>query len=197
MTYGGPCSSDGDRIARRSHGPLLYLVSTDAAPAGSAAHVLRPDSRDEPAALARLAAAASSSTSAGTGKARARFLALSAADQGIFLSRIFMLDSAPHLEDVDAKHVALCAGPCRKITKICSCTCCGAGRMSRRLVSCGTAAAGSPCRRSTRRSMTCGISSLYRLPTLAEMRDADPAELFAAYNGTRSSPSSNGSAGRE
>src|SRR6266516_190083 len=69
-------------------GPLMHLVSTDVAPAGSAAHALRADTRDEPTALARLVAAATNSTSTATEKARGRFLALGAAGQGVFLSRI-------------------------------------------------------------------------------------------------------------
>ena len=165
-------------------GPLLYLVSTDAAPADSAAHVLRPDSRDEPAALARLTAAASSSTSAGTEKARARFLALSAADQGIFLSRIFVLDSAPHLEDVDAEARRALGWALPKDHE----------DLFMHMLWGWWDEQAIGILRHRRGGIT--VPEVYqkvndlrdqftldRLPTLVEMRDADPAELFAAYNG--------------
>jgi hypothetical protein len=84
-------------------GPLLHLVSTDQAPADSAAYALRPESRDVPAALARLTTAAETSTSATTAKARARFLALGAAGRQVFVEKISVMDGAPHLEDVDAQ----------------------------------------------------------------------------------------------
>ena len=165
-------------------GPLLYLVSTDAAPAGSAAHVLlrtlamnRPPSRG----LQRLP---SSSTSAGTGKARARFLALSAADQGIFLSRIFMLDSAPHLEDVDAEARRALGWALPKDHE----------DLFMHMLWGWWDEQAIGILRHRRGGIT--VPEVYqkvndlrdqftldRLPTLAEMRDADPAELFAAYNG--------------
>ena len=84
-------------------GPLMHLVSTDVAAAGSAAFALRAGTRDEPAALARLAGAAVNSASAATEKARSRFLALGEAGQRVFLARITVVDGAPHLEDVDAR----------------------------------------------------------------------------------------------
>lgn len=84
-------------------GPLLFLVSTDIAPDGSAAHALRAESRDVLTALDRLVTAASTSVSAATKKARDRFLALGSAGRENFLSRIFVVDGAPHVEDVDAE----------------------------------------------------------------------------------------------
>ena len=84
-------------------GPLLHLVTTDQAPAGSAAHALRPESRDVPAALTRLIRAAETSTSAATERARRRFLGLGAAGREAFVERIWVIDGAPRLEDVDAR----------------------------------------------------------------------------------------------
>lgn len=84
-------------------GPLLYLVSTDVAPDTSAAYALRAESRDVPAALGRLVTAASASVSSATQNARDRFLALGTSGQETFLSRIFVVDGAPHLEDVDTE----------------------------------------------------------------------------------------------
>ena len=86
-----------------SAGPLLHLVSTDVAPVGGAAYLLRPDSRDEPAALTRLMNAASTSSSETTARARARFLDLGEAGQRVFVSRIVVVDGAPRLEDVDVE----------------------------------------------------------------------------------------------
>jgi hypothetical protein len=84
-------------------GPLMHLVSTDQAPAGTAAHALRPGSRDLQAAVTRLTTAAQTSTSATSQKARARFLGLGPSGRTVFLSRVFMVDGAPRLEDVDAQ----------------------------------------------------------------------------------------------
>jgi len=84
-------------------GPLLYLISTDVAPDGSAARTLRAESRDVPAALARLVRTASSSVSAATERARTRFLALGSSGRETFLSRVVVIDGAPHLENVDAE----------------------------------------------------------------------------------------------
>ena len=84
-------------------GPLLHLVSTDQAPDSSAAYALRPESRDVPAAIARLMRAAETSTSATTDRARAHFLRLGEAGRQTFVERIWVLDGAPHLEDVDAR----------------------------------------------------------------------------------------------
>ena len=84
-------------------GPLLFLISTDVAPDGSAAHALRAESRDVPAALDRLVTTAATSVSAVTARARNHFLALGSSRRENFLSRVFVVDGAPHLEDVDAE----------------------------------------------------------------------------------------------
>jgi len=84
-------------------GPLLFLISTDVAPGESAARALRAESRDVPAALGRLVAAASDSKSAATRKARDRFLSLGSSGRETFLSRVFVVDGAPYLENVDAE----------------------------------------------------------------------------------------------
>jgi hypothetical protein len=84
-------------------GPLMHLVSTDLAPTGTAAHVLRSESRDVHAAVTRLTAAAEMSSSGASERARARFLDLGASGRTVFLSRVFMVDGAPRLEDVDAQ----------------------------------------------------------------------------------------------
>ena len=84
-------------------GPLLHLVSTDQAPASTAAYALRPQSRDVPTAIARLKKAAETSTSATTERARAHFLSLGDAGRQAFVERIWILDGAPYLEDVDAR----------------------------------------------------------------------------------------------
>lgn len=84
-------------------GPMLFLVSTDVAAPGSAAHALRTETRDVPAALDHLVAAASTSVATATEKARSRFIALGSSGRENFLSRVFVVDGAPHLEDVDAE----------------------------------------------------------------------------------------------
>jgi hypothetical protein len=84
-------------------GPLLHLVSTDQAPDSSAAYALRPQSRDVPAAIERLTKAAKESTSESTERARTQFLRLGDAGRQAFVERIRVLDSAPYLEDVDAR----------------------------------------------------------------------------------------------
>jgi hypothetical protein len=84
-------------------GPLLHLVSTDRAPVGGAAYALRPQSRDVPAAIARLTTAAQTSTSATTQRARTAFLNLGTSGQAAFVERIWVADGAPYLEDVDAE----------------------------------------------------------------------------------------------
>ena len=84
-------------------GPILHLVSTDRAPAGSAAYALRPESRDVPAAIARLTKAAETSTAATTARARAQFLSLGDAGREAFVERMWVVDGAPYLEDVDAR----------------------------------------------------------------------------------------------
>jgi hypothetical protein len=84
-------------------GPLLHLVSTDQALVETAAYALRSDSRDVQAAVTRLTTAAETSSSVVTARARARFLDLGPSGRMVFLSRVFMVDGAPRLEDVDTQ----------------------------------------------------------------------------------------------
>ncbi|WP_141723090.1 ABC-three component system protein [Micromonospora matsumotoense] len=87
-----------------SHGPRLGLVSTSVAADDSAAGLLRPDERrktDE--ALRRLDKAAAESTNEVTKKAREKYLALTPAERGAFVERIFVLDRAPRIGDVESE----------------------------------------------------------------------------------------------
>lgn len=84
-------------------GPLLHLVSTDQAPPSTAAYALRAQSRDVPAAIARLMEAAEESTSVSSERARTHFLRLGDGGRQAFVERIQVLDGAPYLEDVDAR----------------------------------------------------------------------------------------------
>ncbi|MFI7368214.1 ABC-three component system protein [Streptomyces sp. NPDC050149] len=81
-------------------GPQLFLITTQTAADGSAAAALRSDTRDEVFALDALAMAALNFDSDRTGQARRDFLALGPADQQAFISRIFVLDDSPHIDQV-------------------------------------------------------------------------------------------------
>lgn len=79
----------------------LVLVTTGKATAGTAAHALRPDTRDAAAASAALRAAASTSTNKDTLKARERFLRLSVPAQNAFVASISVVDAQPMVIDID------------------------------------------------------------------------------------------------
>lgn len=76
-------------------GPVLTLVTTRTAAAGSAAAALRPADRDPLAARALLDSAATGSTAAATSAARARYAALSEGERDVLVGRIHILDGQP------------------------------------------------------------------------------------------------------
>lgn len=81
---------------------ILVLVTTATAPADSGVFRLRPDSRDEGEAVSLIEKAARESSSVSTAEARRRFLELSTSDRLAFVSRIFVLDGASSIGDLDA-----------------------------------------------------------------------------------------------
>ncbi|GAA4562974.1 hypothetical protein GCM10023100_00950 [Actinocorallia cavernae] len=81
-------------------GPQLLLVTTQMAAADSAVAALRSDARDEDYALHGLVMAAMDLVAVGTQRARDDFLALGPADQQAFISRIYVLDGSPRIDDV-------------------------------------------------------------------------------------------------
>jgi hypothetical protein len=83
-------------------GPSLMLVTTSVAPNGSAASTLRPSGRDPSMAHQRLVAAAQESDNATTEDWRGSFLELSTEQQETLVSRIWVGDGAPPIEDLDA-----------------------------------------------------------------------------------------------
>ncbi|MFJ1842788.1 ABC-three component system protein [Streptomyces sp. NPDC088146] len=88
-----PCDTDG---------PALVLVSTQQAKPGSAMAALRPQTRSEQVALSALERAALHEASGRIQDAREQFLALGQADRAAFVSRIKVMDSSPHIEDIPA-----------------------------------------------------------------------------------------------
>ncbi len=92
-----------DVLPELSHGerPSLTLITTSAAPDGSAASYLRPESRDVARATELLLEAARSSASQATRNARARFIALDTSDRTQFVSAITVIDNEPRLEALD------------------------------------------------------------------------------------------------
>lgn len=85
------------------NGPTLTLVTTQIASEGSAAAALRPMDHDPIRALGLLEAAARDSTAQETRATRARFLDLPAATREIFVRRMYVLDTAPTIGDLDAE----------------------------------------------------------------------------------------------
>ncbi|WP_438493599.1 ABC-three component system protein [Streptomyces asiaticus] len=81
-------------------GPQLILVTTQMAAKGSGVAALRSDTRDEDFALSGLVMAALDLESTRTRQARREFLALGPADQQAFISRIYVLDGSPRIDDV-------------------------------------------------------------------------------------------------
>ena len=89
-----------------SNGPLLCIVTTQAAAPGSAAALLRPPDpgpRKTAEAQALLESAANTSTDKDSAEARSEFLALSSRKRRTFVTRIHVLDRAPHIEDLDTE----------------------------------------------------------------------------------------------
>jgi hypothetical protein len=84
------------------NGPTLTMVTTQMAAEGSAAAALRPHTHNPQAAMRLLDAAARESTAQASRETRERFLALSDAERGIFVQRMFVLDQSPTIEDLDA-----------------------------------------------------------------------------------------------
>ncbi|TQK49821.1 uncharacterized protein DUF4297 [Streptomyces sp. SLBN-118] len=85
-----------------SAGPELVLVTTQVAGEGTAVAALRPQTRDEEAALGLLESVAREATSKETEVARGQFLALDQADRRTLVSRIQIVDGSEHIEDVPA-----------------------------------------------------------------------------------------------
>lgn len=81
-------------------GPKLVLVTTQIASADSAVAALRPQTRNESAALHGLEVVARQSTSEETKVAREGFLALEPVERRALASRMLVLDGAEHIEDV-------------------------------------------------------------------------------------------------
>lgn len=95
-------------------GPVLILVSTDVAAVGSAAHALRPETRDAPTALQLLETAATSSKAMATASQRETFLSLGAAGRSAMINRMQVLDGAPPvgaLDDLVARELLWGAPP--------------------------------------------------------------------------------------
>lgn len=82
-------------------GPAFVLVTTAIPGAGSAAEALGTDEHDPEAAVARLSDAATTSKSQETRSSRAKFLALSDAERKAFVSRITVIGSEPHIDNLD------------------------------------------------------------------------------------------------
>ncbi|MEJ7706164.1 MAG: ABC-three component system protein [Nocardioidaceae bacterium] len=82
-------------------GPELALVTTSVATAGTAAHALRPATRDVDLAMARLTKAAEDSSSADTAQSRDAFLALTQSVRTNLLTRVRLLDGQMPTEELD------------------------------------------------------------------------------------------------
>ncbi|WP_406106235.1 ABC-three component system protein [Micromonospora globbae] len=82
-------------------GPTLTMVTTQTAGPHSAAAALRPPGRDVKRALALLEAAAADSTAEVSAGWRRQFLDLDPAVRATFVARIYLLDAAPLIGDLD------------------------------------------------------------------------------------------------
>jgi hypothetical protein len=82
-------------------GPLLTIVTTASSPAGSAAHDLGQDVRDEDAAWEKLTVAARNSRSSTTEISRKAWLALDESKQRGIVARIRVIDDSVSILDVD------------------------------------------------------------------------------------------------
>ena len=83
-------------------GPILTLVTTQRAAAGTACAALRAEERDVVEAKRLLETAASESTSESTVATRDRFIKMSEAQRSVFVGRMIVLDSASNIGDLDA-----------------------------------------------------------------------------------------------
>jgi hypothetical protein len=86
-----------------SEGPTLTLLTTGLAADGSAAAALRPPGRHPAAAQRLLEAAARDSQSQETRSIRSRFLNLAPGVRETFIERIYVLDAAPTIGELDAE----------------------------------------------------------------------------------------------
>lgn len=84
-------------------GPTMTLVSTGVALAGSAAAALRPQQYDSEFARGRLDLAATTSQNQITEGWRRKFISLDEAKRTVFVSRMCVMDGAPHIEDLDTQ----------------------------------------------------------------------------------------------
>lgn len=79
----------------------LCLVTTGIAPPGSAAHKLRLDDRDVPAARALLDVTARTSTNATNESGYVAYQAMAIAQREALLNRVIVVDAAPTISDLD------------------------------------------------------------------------------------------------
>lgn len=84
-------------------GPTMTLVATSVAPTDSAAASLRPLQHDAELARARLDLAASSSQNQATEGWRRKFMSVDEASRAVFVSRMYVVDGAPPIEDLDSE----------------------------------------------------------------------------------------------
>lgn len=82
-------------------GPTLTMVTTQTAASDSAVAALRPEGRDVRRAVELLEAAAGHSTAEVSADWRRRFLGLDPAVRATFVARIYVLDAAPVIGDLD------------------------------------------------------------------------------------------------
>jgi hypothetical protein len=87
--------------ARDPLGPALVLITTSVATMGSAAHALRPLTRDVDRAIELLLKAARESTNEVTQETRDQFVALGPSDRTSLLGRVEVLDGQMPPEDLD------------------------------------------------------------------------------------------------
>jgi hypothetical protein len=83
------------------NGPTLTIVTTQAAEPESAAEALRPHGRDIGRAVQLLETAAADSTAKVSADWRTQFLDLDPAARAVFVGRIYILDAAPTIDDLD------------------------------------------------------------------------------------------------
>ncbi len=84
-------------------GPTLTLVTTAVVTEGTAGWSLLAPTHDAPAAQRRLETAAQESDNGVTAEWRARFLALSPDERAAFVSRLRVVDGAPHIDNLDTE----------------------------------------------------------------------------------------------
>ena len=84
-------------------GPTLTMVTTQTAASDSAAAALRPHDRNVRRAVEFLEAAATESTAEASADTRRRFLNLDPAVRANFIGRVYLLDVAPTIGDLDSE----------------------------------------------------------------------------------------------